>query len=254
MKLRDLFIAAAVCVPLLPAEDQPAALILAYREEVKPGRMAALVHIEEDAARYCAKLHCPNPYVAISSFTGPNEVWWINGFDSAETMERVWHEYSANTEIMSYLDTVAGQKADLVFPSRTLMARFRDDLSFSTGITFGYTRYISISVVQVRPGGVGNYEKVRGTIKGALQRSGRPQWVYQVTSGTEDTTFLIMTPGRTLQEIHAFSLGEERIANVSELLRDAVAGSETRLYLVSPSMSMPAPGWVEADPEFWKRP
>src|ERR1700731_4596477 len=74
MKLRDLFIAAATWIPLLAAEDQPSALIMVYREEVKPGRMAALVHIEEDAARYCAKMHCPNPYVAISSFTGPNEV------------------------------------------------------------------------------------------------------------------------------------------------------------------------------------
>jgi hypothetical protein len=225
-----------------------------YREEVRPGRMAALVHIEEDAARFCAKMHCPNPYVAISSFTGPDEIWWINGFDSADAMEKVWHDYSANADITSYLDSVAGQKADLVFPSRTLLARFRDDLSFSSGISLAYTRFISIAVVQIRPGGVASYEKIRNAIKGAQQRSGRPQWVYQVASGTEDTTFLVMTPARTMQELHVFGPGEERIANASDLLRDAVASSETRMYVVSPSMSMPAPGWVEADPEFWKRP
>jgi len=34
----------------------------------------------------------------------------------------------------------------------------------------------------------------------------------------------------------------------------AIASSETRLYAVSPSMSMPAPSWQDADPDFWKRP
>jgi hypothetical protein len=254
MKPGTLFIAAAICVPLLRAEDQPAPILFIYREEVKPGGMGKLVHIEEEAASFCAKMHCPNPYVAISSFTGPNEIWWINGFDSAETMEKVWRDYAANAEISSYLDTVAGQKADLVFPSRTLLARFREDLSFSSGMTFAYTRFVSIAVVQIRPGGVASFEKVRNSVKGALQRSGRMQWVYQVTSGTEDTTFLVMTPGRTMQELHILAPGEERIANVSELVRDAVASSETRMYVVSPSMSMPAQAWVEADPEFWKRP
>jgi hypothetical protein len=216
--------------------------------------MSALIHIEEDAARFCAAAHCPNPYLAITSITGPNEICWINGFDSAETMEKVWHDYAANAEIAGHLEVVAQQKADLVLPSRISLARFRDDLSFSTNVTFAYTRFIAISTVQVRPGLQASFEKMRGAIKNTLQRSGRPQWVYQVTSGAEDTTFLIMTPGRTIQEIHAFGIGDERIGNVAELMRDSVVSSETRLYAVSPLMSMPAQSWLEADPEFWKRP
>ncbi len=236
------------------AQEPPSPILYIHREQVQPGRMSALVHIEEEAARFCATAHCPNPYIAISSITGPDEICWINGFDTVDTMEKVWHDYAANAEIAGHLAIVAQQKADLVFPSRSSMARFRDDLSFSTNITFAYTRFISISTVQVRPGLQASFEKIRGAIKNTLQRSGRPQWVYQVTSGAEDTTFLILTPGRTMQEIHLFGPSDERIGTVAELMRDAIVSSETRLYAVSPSMSMPAPSWLEADPDFWKRP
>ena len=57
---------------------------------------------------------------------------------------------------------------------------------------------------------------------------------------------LVFTAGRTLQEARVFSPSDEHI--------DSVTSSETRLYAVSPSMSMPAQSWIEADPDFWKRP
>jgi hypothetical protein len=207
--------------------------------------MAKVVQIEEAAARFCATAHCPNPYLAITSITGPDEIWWINGFDSVETLEKVRHDYAANDQIAAQLNSVAEAKGDLVFPSISLLARFRDDLSFSSTI-FAYTRYISISVVQVRPGQSDAFDKDRRALKAAHQRSGRTQWVYQVMSGTEDGTFLIMTPGRTLQEVRVFASPDDRT--------DSIASSETRLYAVSPALSMPAQSWLDADPDFWKRP
>jgi hypothetical protein len=229
------------------AQEPPAAIINVYREQVKPGVISKYMQIEEAAARFCAQAHCPNPYVAITSITGPTEVWWINGVDSVETYEKVRHDYAANQEITQELDRVASSKAELAFPGTTLLARFREDLSFSSDTTIAYARYISISVVQVRPGQVAAFEKVRLSLKAARQRAGRAVWVYQVASGTEDGTFLLMTPGRNMQEIHAFDTSDDRIP-------DSVLTSETRLYVVSPSLSMPAQSWLEADPDFWKRP
>jgi len=40
----------------------------------------------------------------------------------------------------------------------------------------------------------------------------------------------------------------------NDAVADIIISSETRLYAVSPSMSMPALNWLEADPDFWKRP
>jgi hypothetical protein len=248
-----LLLLAALCLPLF-AQDPPSPIIYLYREQVRPGRMPKLAPIEEAAARFCATAHCPNPYLAITSITGPTEICWINGFDSVDSMEKVWHDYAVNEQISQELNRVAENKADLVLPAQIMIARYRDDLSFSSSTTFAYARYISITTVQTHPGQQSSFEKMRLTLKGAHQRSGRAQWVYQITSGAEDGTFLIMTPGRTMQELHAFEITDERIPNVQDLMRDAIASSETRLYAVTPSMSMPAQSWVDSDPDFWKRP
>lgn len=245
MKFSVLFLAIIASIPL-SAQEPPYPLVFICREQIKPGRLSAVVSLEESAAQFCVKAGCPNPYVALQSISGPDEIWWINGFDSAEAMEKTMHDYAANTQIAAQLSLVAEKKADLVFPAVNLLARFREDLSLSSGATFAYARYISITVVQVRPGQTSAYEGGRQKVKASQQRSGRTQWAYQVTSGTEDGTYVILSPGRTLQEIRVFAASEEH--------SDAVTSSETRLYAVAPSMSMPAQSWLASDPDFWKRP
>jgi hypothetical protein len=253
VKLRVLTLTIIASIPLA-AQDPPYPFIQIYREQVKPGGMPKVVEIEEAAARFCAEAHCPNPYLAITSITGPTEICWINGFDAPESLEKVWHDYAANDQIMQRLNSIADQKAPMVFPAVNLLARYRDDLSFSANSTFAYARFISISVVQVRPGASATFEKARIALRAAQQRSARTQWVYQVNSGAEDGMYLVMTPGRTTQEIHLFGNNDDRLPTVAESIRDSVTTSETRLYSVSPSMSLPAPSWLQADPEFWKRP
>ena len=54
------------------------------REFWKPGHEIALNRIEAEAARECIGLGVPHPYLGIESLTGPKEVWYINGFASAE--------------------------------------------------------------------------------------------------------------------------------------------------------------------------
>lgn len=247
MKLRDITFAIVASIPLV-AQDPPSAIVNIYREQIKPGRIGAYMQIEEAAARFCARAGCPNPYFAITSITGPNEAWWINGFDSADALEKVWREYAANQEIAQELNSVAEKKADLAFPGTNLLARFREEMSFaSTGIS---PHFFSITVLHLKPGHATVFRSMRVQFKATLERAGRPQWVYQVTSGTEDDTFLIMTPARTMQEIYSTPSPIDR----NDAVADLIVSSETRLYSVTPALSMPAPSWVEADPEFWKRP
>lgn len=247
MKLRTILLAIPAVVPL-SAQDQPSPIVYVYREQIKPGKIAAFMQIEEAAARFCAKAGCPNPYLGITSITGPNEAWWINGFDSIDAMEKVWHDYAANQEITEELNRVAEKKADLALPANQLVARFREELSFPS--THVFPRFLSITVLRLRPGHAATFRSMRVQFRATLERAGRPQWVYQVLSGTEDETFLIMTPGRTMREVFSIPAAIDR----NDAVADFVASSETRLYAVSPALSMPAASWVEADPEFWKRP
>lgn len=244
MKLSAVFLAASACVF---AQDPPSPILYIYREQIKPGRIAAYTQIEEAAASFCAKAKCPNPYFAITSITGPNEAWWINGFDSIDALEKVWQAYAANQEITEELNRVAEKKADLAFPATNLVARFREEMSFASSIA---PRFLSITVLHLRPGHAAAFRSMRIPFKSILERAGRPQWVYQVTSGTEDDTFLIITPAHTMHEIYSTPSPTDR----NDAVADLIVSSETRLYAISPSMSMPAPSWAEADPDFWKHP
>jgi len=247
VKLRHITLALVASIPLA-AQDPPSAIVNIYREQVKPGKVAAYMEIEEAAARFCARAGCPNPYFAITSITGPNETWWINGFDSADALEKVWHEYGANQDIARELNSVAEKKADLAFPGANLLARFHEEMSFaSTGIS---PHFFSITVLHLKPGHATVFRSMRVQFKATLERTGRPQWVYQVTSGAEDDTFLILTPARTMQEVFSIPTALDR----NDAVADLILSSETRLYAVSPALSMPAASWVEADPDFWKRP
>ena len=206
------------------------------------------MRIEEAAARFCAKAGCPNPYLAISSITGPNEAWWINGFDSIDAMEKVWRDYAGNQEISQELNAVAEKKADLAFPGDQLVARFRDEMSFAS--THVFPHFLSVTVLHLHPGHAAAFRNMRVQFKATLERAGRSQWVYQVTSGAEDDTFLIITPGRNMREVLSTSAALDH----NDVVADFVVSSVSRLYAVNPALSMPAASWVEADPEFWKRP
>jgi hypothetical protein len=239
VKLRNFLFAAAI-VPLA-AQERPSAFVWIAREQVQPGKMAAYLNLEEAAARTCAQLKCPNPYFALTSLTGPNEAWWINGFDTTDILEKVQHEYATNPEIVQAMTSIDGNKPNLIYPGTNLLARFRGDLSYSDSPIAPH--FFSVSLLHVAPGSLANFTKARAQFKATLERSGRPQWVYQVTSGTEDFTFLVMTPARTIHEVVT-----------TPTFDDATATSETRLYAIAPTLSMPAQSWVEADPDFWKRP
>ena len=57
--------------------ERPPQMLQIVRESLNEGSEAAYRTIEEDAARICADLNCPNAHLAMESLTGPKEVWWL---------------------------------------------------------------------------------------------------------------------------------------------------------------------------------
>lgn len=79
MRLPDTFAGLAFALFLIPlvSSTKPPRNLLIYRDTLLPGRAAAYRDIEEDAARICAEMHCPNHHLAIESLTGATEVCWL---------------------------------------------------------------------------------------------------------------------------------------------------------------------------------
>lgn len=92
--------------PPLLARTAPPRFLYIYRDSVKSGVDSAYRAIENDGAQICADLKCPNPYLALESFRGPHEAWWLNAFATAADTARVAKAYAVNRPISAALGLV----------------------------------------------------------------------------------------------------------------------------------------------------
>lgn len=191
---------------------QPPQILQIYRDFLKPQSDVAYRTLEEDAARVCARLTCPNPYLAIESLTRPTEVWYLNGYQSAAHETAVARGYQENRPLMAALEAIAKQKASLILAPLDTKAIYREDLTRGNPWRVGEGRFLVIAVTKRRPGPDGT--------------------VFEA----EDGTHFIIRQARTREEADAIA-GD--------------TGADIRVFAVRPTMSMPAQEWIEKDPSFW---
>jgi len=195
------------------ATPQPSQILQIYREPLKAGSEAAYHVIEEETARMAAALGCPHPYLGVESLTGAREVWWFNGYESSAEQRQVYDEYAKNTRLMSAIQQNSERKASLTREPIEAIAHYRQDLSVGTPWILGHGRFLVITMTRSNRG-------IHGTVFEA-----------------PDGTLYIVTPTQTRQEADAAS---------------ALAGRESRIFAVRPSLSFPAREWIGADSPFWQ--
>jgi hypothetical protein len=257
---------AACSLPCLAQQAQsavPPPILQIYRDQIKPSKIAEYSRIEGEAALACARASTW-PYLTIQSMTGPQEVWFISGFDSYAAMERSEEPFARNALLSAELNRMLEAKASLVGDPRAVYAQYRDDLSSNTGLIQPGARFFSITMVTVRPGHEREFEDIHHTLKSVRQRAGIEdnRVVYQVVSGMPRNTFLIFSAHHSLQNagLALFPAVDDYATDVDDSTRNrfddytrlAVQSSETWVFSVSPAMSNPAGEWIVDDPEFWR--
>lgn len=252
--------AGAQQAPFTPAPR----ILQIFREQIVPGRESDYLRIETDAVATVSRLNFQHSYLTLRGINQSGDIWFLNGYDSYADLEQLESQVAANSELTSALNTVAMEKAGLSVDPHTIFARYREDLSFGRGLSGQRTRYFVISIVSSRPGHVRDYADLRRILRSAHERAGSAEVhsVYQVESGMPDGTFLIVTPAATLEDAgdtRQFDqttlendLDSQNRTRLRELNDAAVARSETQIFRVNPSLSLPVKEWVDADPEFWK--
>jgi hypothetical protein len=170
--------------------------------------------IEEETAHLSAKLGCPHPYLAMESLTGPKEIWWFNGFDSAEDQSQVAKAYETNAPFSAALKTNSDRKAPLTLTGKGIevVAQYRPDLTSGVPWNLGQGRFLVIGVATDRPSGAGT--------------------VFQATDGT----YFVFSSARTREQ--------------ADRLAASIPGAKA--VVVRPSFSFPAKDWVAGDPLFWR--
>lgn len=254
-----------VCVALPVFAQQevspPPDILQVYVDTVKPGKMAEYTRIESEAAGACARASAW-PYLAIEARTGPQEVWFLSGFDSYASMEGSDEPFLRNAALTSNLDRLMEAKTSLVSDPHTVFMRYRDDLSRNRGLMPPRTRFFTVSVVKVLRGHEREYEDSQRLLRNARERAETSdgRMVYQVLSGIPDNTFITLSPYSSFSSAAAAldglldydDLDENVRGRITDLLAQSVATTETFIFSVNPGMSNPAGEWLADDPEFWR--
>src|SRR5262249_34866128 len=161
-----------------------------------PGKTRLIAQIERQAVRNQADLNSPHPYLTLTSASGPDDIWFLNGYDAYADVEQVASQMAAMQDLMAALPTAAERKAALWINPRSVFARLREDLSYGRGLTGAHTRFFLVSTVQVRRGHGAEFTELRRIVRGGHERARAADnlSVYEVESGMPDGTFLIFSP------------------------------------------------------------
>jgi aminoglycoside 6'-N-acetyltransferase I len=195
-----------------PLEVPPHSLQI-FREFLVPGREAAFREIEEDAARICAQLGCPNAHLAIESLAAPTEIWWLTPYHSESDKERVAAGYASNPSLLAALQRISERKIGVTRNPEDVVAVYSSRLS--RGIAWeicGARFFVALITEHDAPAGASVFE-------------------------APDGTRFVLRPTTTL-------------AAADEIA--ALWGESAKIFAVRPYWGMPAPDWIAADPEFWK--
>ena len=270
MKKLTLFAPLAFLVSVLPAAAQPAAppappkVLQIFREEVKPGKTAAHEKVEAGWPRAFAKAKWPTYYLAATSVTGPSEAWFITGYDSYASYETDQKNLEKASALFAETQRLSALDGELLTQGRSMLATYRGDLSYNTGVDLAKMRYFTITVTRVRPGHDAEFVEARKTVKAAHEKAGLtdPAVIFQVTAGAPSGTYLVLVPRASLEEldrseaIHGDAYrqalgGEAGQKRLAEIQSSALISSESNHFAFSPTMSYSSPRMVEGDPAFW---
>jgi hypothetical protein len=261
-----LFAFALVLVCLFPASAQrpvaaPPDILQIYRDPVKPGKMPEYIKVEGEAAQACSRANTW-PYVTMQSVTGPQEVWFVSGFETYAAMERSAEPFVRNAALSQELGRLMEAKTNLVTEPRTVFLRYRDDLGRNSGLVPPGTRFFTVTWVSVNPGHEREYEESQRIIRGVRERAAAAdnRAIYQVISGMQGNIYLTFSPYRSFRAaaesldglLDLDDLDEGVRARLRELTSISVGRAETFIFSISPPMSNPAGEWIADDPEFWK--
>jgi hypothetical protein len=243
--------------------NDPPAMLLIFREEVKPGRNAAHTTNEIGWAGMMAKASWPTGWLGATSVTGPNEAWFFTGFDSLAAYEKDRMAQNA-AESLRDAEKFAAQEGDLLTRTSTLIGAYRPALSYQGAVNLPKMRYFSVDTVVVKPGHVGEFvERWEAIVAAHTKGKVDEHWaVYEITSGGLSGTYLFFYAMDSLATIDASgpkhrdtayrdAVGESGRSKNADMTLNAIERQENRIFEFNPKMSYLSKAWTDTDPEFW---
>ena len=244
----------------------PANLLSVFRESVKVGKGPAHDALETAWSGALIAAKTPVRMVAISSLTGPAEIWYIAPYESWAAYEKST-DVSNNTPALSAIDKkFRAQEDQYLSDARGMTLRPRAELSFGPLADLPNMRYISVTRINVRPGHTAEYEEARKMVRAAHEKARLTDsyTIWQATAGAPAGTFYQFVARKTLVELDSTATihgaayiaalgGEEGQKKLAALEASGVNTQQTDHFEMTPSQSVPPDEWVKANPKMWER-
>lgn len=256
------------------ASGGPPPILAIAREEIPPGRMPA--H-ERNAAGFVSVLNrigAASHRIALVPLSGDdNQVLYLEPHASFAALGQAREQFdeaiASNAALRTEMDQLTRDNVQLHHSQKTMLARYRADMSYRPKARedTARSRYFSVTTIRVKPGRGPDYVEIVKQYNAALTKANIDWHVatYQVVSGGPFGTFLFLSSRRSLQELdEAFARGDEEQKAIDEALGGPVAAANLRarfseviadgtntLFAINPGMSRPTAEMAAVDPDFW---
>ena len=249
----------------MAAPEPPPKVLQIFRETVKPGHSAAHAKVEAGWPAAFTKARWPSNFFAMTSMSGPNEAWFISGWDSYAAFEKDSQDAEKNTAFDAETSRLNAIDGEHLTNTVGMFATYREDLSYRAGVNIAQMRYFLLTTFRVKPGRGAEFAAARKMVQAAHEKLNMDEhWaMFQVTSGAPAGTYLLFLPIKSMAEMDAAqemhgkaydaSMGEENQKKLSDLTNASVDSSTSVILRFSPKMSYPPKEWVAAD-AFWAPP
>jgi hypothetical protein len=247
-------------------EESPAPVprvLFVEREQIKEGREAAHVKAEEAWPRIFQKGNVTTHYVGMTAETGASEAWFLEPYESFGAMEKARAEIEQS--FAADLEVANVQDGELRTGSRTLLAVFRNDLSYRPAEAMSSLpkcRHMGVTVLRIKYGHEADLAQLAKLVIDSDEKSNsvQPVLAYQVISGGPSGTYLLFSPMDSLARMDEApartaaarqAMGDRNRQRLDALAPEVVQSAESLLFAFNPRMSYVSKEFAAADPEFW---
>jgi hypothetical protein len=234
-----------------------------FREEIKTGRAADHAKWEAGWPAAFEKAKSKFPYLAISSITGPPEVWYLAPLAS----QAAYGEMVAEGKLPALapeLERLSKGDAEFVDRVTQLQAVAAPELSHGAFPDMSKVRFYEITTFRIKPGHHDEWVAATKAYKAAAARSApRAAWrTYAVVAGAPGGTFLVFSSVGSFAEFDKMTAeGEatwkgmtaEEGATLGKFMKESVISVTTQRYRVEPGMSYVDAATKAKDPAFWAK-
>jgi hypothetical protein len=242
---------------------QPAPIVQIFRESVKVGHTATHEKLEANFARTYARMPWANPYIAMTSVSGPAEAWFIQPYRSMAALEKELKQTDqAPAAMKADLDQLSAREAGEVEMTRVMTAAYREDLSLNPTVLRPQDRYVEVVTYRVRLGHSMDFVEAAKLARSGYEKAnvGVSWMLYQVVAGAPSGTYLVFRhvdsltkigPDMSVETAFRNALGEEGMQRLMKLESDGMMSAESNYFALDPMMSNAPREFAQADPSFW---